>query len=283
MPRPRDSEVLKPTSDVAAFPTAADPEPKGCGMEEPDQTGVAAPFVAEQVGEPSEGGHVRFSFRGPSPEEAQDRAASFLQMMRLRRSVRFFSDEPVPAGVLERCVAAAASAPSGAHLQPWTFVVVRDKAARRTIRLAVEAEEKINYDKRMRKGWVDDVAPLVTKLHADGEVMKPYIEEAPELVVVMEQPYGRNDDGSKRTHYYPRESVGLAAGFLIAALTNAGLFTLTSTPMGAEAAIRSALGRPSNERVFLLMPVGYPSSDATVPFRAPGKERKPLGEAAVIV
>ncbi|KAA0172474.1 hypothetical protein FNF27_06047 [Cafeteria roenbergensis] len=281
-----DSEVLRPTSDAAAPPSASaarDPAPKGAGMPDQPVAGVATPFAATQVGEPDSNGHVAFRYTGMPAAEAAKRAAEFQALMQLRRSVRFFAPTPLPEGVLERCVATAASAPSGAHLQPWTFVIVRDRAVRAEIRAAVEAEERLNYAKRMKKGWVDDVAPLVSGLHAGGDVTKPYIEDAPGLVVVMEQPYGREADGSRRTHYYPRESVGLAAGFLIAALTNAGLFTLTSTPMGAEATIRTSLGRPSNERVFLLMPIGYPAAEATVPFRAPGAERKPTGEAAIIV
>lgn len=280
------AEVVLPTPSedpATSSHGATDPSPKGHGLEELSIEGISTPFLAWQEGAPSTEGHVGFKYDGMSDGAALKRAEEFHALLNLRRSLRFYSTQPIPDGVLERCVAAAVTAPSGAHMQPWAFIIVRDPTARRAIRLAVEEEERINYAKRMRKGWVDDVIPLVSSLHSEGIIKKPYIEDAPGLVVIMEQPSGRNADGSKRTHYYPKESVGIAAGMFIAALTNAGLFTLTSTPMGAEQSIRQALGRPSNERVFLLMPIGFPASDATVPHRAPGALRKPLAETVVVV
>jgi iodotyrosine deiodinase len=280
------SEVVLPTSSevtAASVPDAAEIASKGRGLDELSFEGIATPFRAWQEGTPSAEGHIDFKYEGMDASASLKRSEEFHALLNLRRSVRFYDRRPIPDGVLERCVAAAVTAPSGAHMQPWAFIIVRSPEARRAIRLAVEEEERINYAKRMRKGWVDDVAPLVSSLHAGGDIQKPYIEHAPGLVVVMEQPYGRNADGSKRVHYYPKESVGIAAGMFIAAVTNAGLFTLTSTPMGAESSIRTCLGRPSNERVFLLMPVGFPSSDATVPHREPGALRKPLSETAIVV
>jgi iodotyrosine deiodinase len=256
---------------------------KGRGLDELTLAGIATPFVAEQIGTPSADGHIGFRATLLPPDEAIDRSRAFHALMALRRSVRFFRDSPLPHEVLERCIAAATTAPSGAHCQPWTFVIVRDKAVRKAIRDAVEAEETINYKRRMKKAWVKDVQDLVSHLHTGDSISKPYIETAPELVVLMEQPFGRNPDGTKKTHYYPKESTGIAAGIFIAALTNAGLFTLTSTPMGAEPSIRESLGRPSHERVYLLMPVGYPAKDATVPYRSATELRKPLSETAWVV
>lgn len=171
--------------------------------------------------------------------------------------------------------------PSGAHCQPWTFVVVQSAELKHKIRLAVEAEEQRNYDRRMRRTWVADVNPLVDNLHsADGGVTKPYLDDAPFLIIVMKQVrapgsgcdgaacdsalfahpmvqvHGVDAAGNRVEHYYPAESCGIAVGMLVTALHNANLSTLTSTPMGAERAIRELCGRPDNEKVFLLLPVG---------------------------
>jgi iodotyrosine deiodinase len=151
--------------------------------------------------------------------------------------------------------------------------------ARRTIRELVEAEEKVNYDRRMKKSWVDDLKAMTgdeadDRLHsASGAPVKPYLTEAPAIIAMFKQTHGVNDQGKRIDNYYVNESCGIAAGFLITALHNVGLATLTSTPMGAETAIRELLGRPDNEKLFLLLPVGYPADDATVPYRT--ELRKP--------
>ncbi len=209
-----------------------------------------------------------------TPEESQRRARAFRESMALRRSVRDFSSEPIAEGVLEDAIACAAGAPSGANQQPWTFVVVTDAGLKARLREAAEAEERESYERRMSEEWLEALAPLGTDWH------KPHFTDAPALIVVFEQVYGlkRLADGSakKVKHYYVQESVGIAVGFLISALTQAGLATLTHTPspMGF---LREVLGRPENERAFAVLPVGYPAPGAKVP----GIGKKPLDEVLV--
>ena len=247
------------------------------------------PYTATQGPPTSDDGvHAPFAVTRMHPDDMQARNANFLAVMSQRRSLRFYSPDPVPLHLIQQCVEVAGTAPSGAHCQPWTFVVVTDPAVKAGIRAAVEAEEQLNYDRRMRKSWVSDVEKLVTGLHgvgSDGQhvVTKPYLTEAPALVIVMKQTHGVDASGGNIDHYYVEQSVGLAVGMFLAALTNVGLYTLTSTPMGAEGAIRKLCGRPEHEKVFLLMPVGWPSPDATVPHRTPSTLRKPVEEVMVVV
>lgn len=194
--------------------------------------------------------------------------------MERRRSVRDFSPEPVPRGLLVEAIRVAGLAPSGAHQQPWTFVLIGDEPELRgRIREAAEAEEREGYEHRMSPEWLESLAPLGTDWH------KPHLTDAPWLVVVFEQVYGLRQEGAETArvkHYYVRESVGIAVGFLLAALTHAGLATLTHTPspMGF---LREILVRPEHERPYVVIPVGYPAADATVPDLA----RKPLTEILV--
>ncbi|WP_321477546.1 nitroreductase family protein [uncultured Paludibaculum sp.] len=199
----------------------------------------------------------RLEFSRLSPDEQARRLEEFYARLRQRRSVRHFSDEPVPLHLIETAVRCAATAPSGANQQPWTFVVVGDAAVKRRIRLAAEAEERESYARRMTEEWLEALRPLGTDWH------KPFLETAPYLIVVFRQDYGVEGE-RKIKHYYVQESVGIAAGFLIAALHLAGLATLTHTPspMGFLGEI---LERPKNERACLLIPVGYPAEDAVVP------------------
>lgn len=193
------------------------------------------------------------------PESEQlDAIREFEATMRKRRTVREFSPEPVPLELIERAIAIAGTAPSGANQQPWQFVVVSDPAVKREIRLAAEAEERENYEHRFPPEWLEALAPFGTDWH------KGFLEDAPYLIVVFRIDYGLSADGSKQKHYYVSESVGIATGFLLAALHVAGLATLTHTPnpMGFLAKI---CGRPANERAFLLIPVGYPRPGAVVP------------------
>ncbi len=181
--------------------------------------------------------------------------------MASRRSVRFLSAEPVPFELIENAIRCAALAPSGANQQPWKFVVVQDAETKRRIREAAEAEERESYEHRMPEDWLEALAPLGTDWH------KEFLEAAPYLIVVFRIDYGLVErDGAERKirHYYVQESVGIATGFLLAALHLSGLATLTHTPspMGFLAGI---LERPKNERPYLLIPVGYPAEDATVP------------------
>ena len=203
-----------------------------------------------------------------SPAAAADR---FLEVMRQRRSVRFFSDRPVPRELVETLIAAAGTAPSGANKQPWRFVAVSDPALKREIRLAAEAEERLLYEKRANDDWLRDLAPLGT----DAE--KPYLEIAPWLVVIFK--LVRDDAPDRRSDqvYYVNESVGLAAGLFLAAAQHAGLATLTHTP-SPMAFLSRILDRPDHERPFLLVPLGHPADDCVVPEIS----RKPLDSIMVL-
>ena len=204
-----------------------------------------------------------------SPEETLARAESFLAEIRRRRTVRDFSDRPVPRAVIERCIAAAGTAPSGANMQPWHFAAVGDLGIKARIREAAEAEERAFYGGKAGEDWLRALAPLGT----DAE--KPFLETAPWLIVVFQQTYGLGPEGERVKHYYVQESVGIATGFLIAALNHCGLATLTHTP-SPMTFLREILGRPVNERAVMILVAGYPAADATVP--AIGK--KPLDEIA---
>lgn len=186
------------------------------------------------------------------------RGEEFHDLLDGRRSVRDFSPDPVPREMIEIAVRTASTAPSGAHRQPWRFVAVNDKAIQRQIRIAAEAEEKKSYEGRMSDEWIEALRPLGT------DWRKPFLETVPWIVVVFEELYAVEPDGSKRKNYYVKESVGLACGMFIAALHNMGLATLTHTP-SPMAFLRDILGRPKNEKPFILFPVGYPAADAVVP------------------
>ncbi len=210
---------------------------------------------------------VPLDFERLGPDEARERSQAFLDLMRARRSVRHFSSEPVARELIENALRTAGTAPSGANQQPWTFVVVEDAAVKAEIRRAAEHEEELLYTERAGEEYLDAIEPIGT------DWIKPHITDAPCLIVVFEQPYGHEPDGSKRKHYYVRESVGIAVGFLLASLHAAGLATLTHSPapMGFLARI---LERPENERPFILIPVGYPADGAEVPELT----KKPLDE-----
>jgi nitroreductase len=191
-------------------------------------------------------------------DEMRTRVQDFANDIKRRRTVRDFSDRPVPRDIIEDAIRAAGTAPSGANLQPWHFAVVSDPTIKRQIRKAAEEEERSFYQERAPQEWLDALAHLGTDEH------KPFLETAPYLIAIFAQSYQLEDDGSKTKHYYVQESVGLATGFLIAALHRAGLATLTHTPspMGF---LRDILQRPKHERPFLLLVVGYPTDDAQVP------------------
>lgn len=195
--------------------------------------------------------------RRPVPAMVR-RATVFATELRRRRTVRQFSPEPVPQEVIRQCLWAAGSAPSGANMQPWHFVVVTDPSIKRRIREAAEAEERAFYGGRAPEEWLDALAPLGT----DAE--KPYLEAAPCLIAIFAQRYRPGDDGSRVSHYYVNESVGIATGMLIAALHHAGLATLTHTPSPMDF-LNRILGRPRSERAFLLLVTGYPAAAAAVP------------------
>ena len=200
---------------------------------------------------------IPFKGVGFSESETQTRSQDYYKFLDKRRTVRHFSDKPVPKEVIENIIMTASSAPSGAHKQPWTFCAVSDPVIKSKIRVAAEEEEYRSYHGRMSEEWLEDLAPLGTDEH------KPFLEIAPWLIIVFKKPYDIIDD-KKKQNYYVNESVGLASGFLLTAIHNAGLVSLTHTPSPMKF-LQKVLNRPENEKPFLLIPVGYPSEDAEVP------------------
>ena len=208
-----------------------------------------------------------------SVADREQTADDVLAEMQARRSVRDFSDRDVPRTMVEKAIMCASTAPSGAHKQPWTFVLTRDPAVKRQIRLAAEEEEKVNYEGgRLPPHWREDLEPLGT------DWRKPFLETVPWIVVVFEQRYGTRPDGTRQHHYYVKESVGLACGMFVDALHRMGLSTLTHTP-SPMAFLRDVLNRPDNERPFILFPIGYAADNC----RVPDLIRKPLNEVMVEV
>jgi len=191
-------------------------------------------------------------------EEMKQRARAFYEEMSTRRSVRDFSDRDVPKALIEDAIRTAATAPSGAHRQPWTFVAVDDPDLKHEIREAAEEEERQNYEQRMTDEWLDALQPLGT------DWQKPFLDTAPWIVVCFAESYGIDDDGEKIKNYYVQESVGIACGMFITALHHMGLATLTHTPAPMKF-LGQILNRPSNERPYILFPVGYPAEDASAP------------------
>ena len=214
----------------------------------------------------SDSDFVSLDFQRLDPAEMIARSREFADDLARRRSVRHFKSDPVPGQVLEDCIRCAGTAPSGAHQQPWTFVVVSDPELKRKIRAAAEEEERVNYGGRLNAEWLAALAPLGT------DANKEFLEVAPALIVLFRKAHGV-DAGSKVQYYYTHESIGIALGFLLAALHRSGLATLTHTPSPMKF-LEGILGRPSNERAYMLIPVGYPTDDCEVPDLV----RKPLSE-----
>ncbi|MEU9098749.1 nitroreductase family protein [Streptomyces sp. NPDC048361] len=190
--------------------------------------------------------------------ETLARAAALRERMDERRTVRSFSPDPVPERAVRDAIACAATAPSGAHQQPWTFVLVKDADVRRRIREAAEEEEKISYDGRLGEEWLAALRPIGT------DAVKTHLTDAPVLLVVFQQRYWLADDGTKHKHYYVDESVGIAVGMLLSALHQSGLAALVHTPSPMRF-LSEVLGRPTNEKAFAVIPVGYPADDCEVP------------------
>lgn len=210
--------------------------------------------------------HVRLAFNRLSEDEMRVNAFSFFEKMNERRTVRAIDSRMVPEEILENIIHTAATAPSGAHKQPWTFCLISDPEIKKQIRIGAEEEERISYSERMPEDWKQDLKPLAT------DWQKPFLEEAPYLIAVFKQSYGL-ENGIKSQHYYVNESVGIACGMLITAIHLAGLVTVTHTPSPMNF-LSKILGRPENDRPYLLLPVGYPKEDAFVP----DLNRKPLNE-----
>ncbi|MET9430704.1 nitroreductase family protein [Streptomyces sp. NPDC003036] len=193
-----------------------------------------------------------------SAAESLARAAELRERMDQRRTVRQFAPDPVPEQVVRDAIACASTAPSGAHQQPWTFVLVKDPDVRRRIREAAEREEQVSYDGRLGEEWLAALRPLGT------DAVKPHLTDAPALIVVFQQRYWLGADGTKHKHYYVDESVGIAVGMLLSALHLSGLAALVHTPSPMRF-LSQVLGRPENEKAFAVVPVGYPADDCEVP------------------
>jgi iodotyrosine deiodinase len=212
---------------------------------------------------------IHYDYVHYSSDEQLSRARELFELCNRRRTVRHFSSRAVPKELLETLIRTAGTAPSGANKQPWRFIVVTDPELKRKIRVAAEKEEKLNYERRMSQEWLDDLAVLGTDWH------KEFLETAPALIVVFSVEYEK-ENGRIHKNYYVKESVGLAVGFLVLAIHNAGLASVTHTPSPMHF-LQKLLNRPMNERPFVLIPVGYPSENAAVPKLG----RKPLDQISV--
>jgi iodotyrosine deiodinase len=206
-------------------------------------------------------------YREYAPDEMQERAAAFYQDIKRRCTVREFSDRPIPESVITDCLKAAGTAPSGANQQPWQFVAITDPVVKHRIREAAEKEERAFYEHRAPDAWLDALSPLGT------QAQKPFLDRAPCLIAIFAQKYGLDGQGNKIKHYYVKESVGIATGFLITALHHAGLVSLTYTPSPMDF-LNKILGRPTHEKAFMILVAGYPENDVMVP----NINKKALGE-----
>ncbi len=206
-------------------------------------------------------------YREYTSDEMQERAVAFYQDIKRRRTVREFSDRPIPEGVITDCLKAAGTAPSGANQQPWQFVAITDSVVKHHIREAAEKEERAFYEHRAPDAWLDALSPLGT------QAQKPFLDRAPCLIAIFAQKYGLDGQGNKIKHYYVKESVGIATVFLITALHHAGLVSLTYTPSPMDF-LNKILGRPIHEKAFMILVAGYPENDVMVP----NINKKALGE-----
>ncbi|XP_017771739.1 PREDICTED: iodotyrosine deiodinase 1 isoform X2 [Nicrophorus vespilloides] len=215
--------------------------------------------------------HKQLEFNSLSEEEMVVRAKEYYKLLEGRRTVRSFSSRSVSKEVIRNIIKSAGTAPSGAHTEPWTYVVVSSAEIKEQIRYIIEEEEEINYKKRMGKVWTGDLKPFRTNW------IKPYLTEAPYLILAFKQTHSLRADGKKKMHYYSEQSLCISVGLLISAIHYAGLVSLTSTPLNCGPALRSLLGRPMSEKLAILLPVGYPHEDCEVP----DLKRKPLDEIMV--
>ncbi|XP_059486846.1 iodotyrosine deiodinase [Neocloeon triangulifer] len=216
--------------------------------------------------------HIPLQYKRPSDAEMLKRSKEYYEQMNARRTIRYFSSDPVPFEVIKNIVKTAATGPSGAHTEPWTYVVVQDPDVKAKVRQIIEEEEEINYKKRMGQQWTTDLKPLRTNW------IKEYLTDAPYLILVFKQMFSLKPDGTKKIHYYNEISVSISYGIFLTAVQNAGLCGLTSTPLNCGPALRNLLERPPTEKLMLLCPVGFPAKDATVPDLA----RKPVEDVMVL-
>ncbi|XP_055845550.1 iodotyrosine deiodinase [Episyrphus balteatus] len=198
-------------------------------------------------------------------------AEAFYEIVNNRRSIRSFSNKTIPFEIIETCIKAAGTSPSGAHTEPWTFCVISDPSIKTQVREIIEAEEYLNYTQRMHRQWTADLKPL----HTDH--IKEYLTEAPYLILIFKQIYGFKPNGGRKQHYYNEISVSIATGILLCALQAAGLSSLVTTPLNCGPALRNLLNRPQNEKLLVLLPVGYASEDCKVP----NLKRKPVEDILV--
>ena len=203
-------------------------------------------------------------------DEMTTRSQDFFEWMNQRRTVRDFSDKPIPESVIEKIILSASTAPSGAHKQPWTFCVVKNPAIKKQIRIAAEKEEKESYENRMTEEWLKDLQPIGTDWN------KPFLETAPYLIIIFKRSYELENNNYKHQNYYVTESCGIACVFLLTAIHNAGLVALTHTPSPMNF-LAKILNRPENEKPFLLIPIGYPANECWVP----DLKRKSIAEVCV--
>ncbi|XP_038582726.1 iodotyrosine deiodinase 1 [Micropterus salmoides] len=270
--------LVKSRETTSTYPGKAEGKPKAefrpwVDQDLQDETEITADEDGDWMdsNEEEDLQHVPYSPQRYPEEMMLERSKDFYTLLNQRRSVRFISPEPVPREVIDNVIRTAGTAPSGAHTEPWTFVVVSDPETKHKIRLIVEEEEEVNYRQRMGEKWVSDLARLRTNW------IKEYLDVAPYLVLIFKQTYGILPNGKKKTHYYNEISVSISCGILLAALQNVGLVTVTTTPLNCGPQLRLLLKRPTNEKLLMLLPVGYPASDATVP----DLERKPLDDIMV--
>ncbi|MFY0631609.1 MAG: nitroreductase family protein [Flavobacteriaceae bacterium] len=214
--------------------------------------------------------HVIYNSDQISNRESISKSNTFYKWLDTRRSIRDYSEQPIPKEIIENLIKSASTAPSGAHKQPWTFCAISNQALKTKIRVAAEIEEKENYENRMSERWKKDLAPLATDMN------KPFLEEAPWIIIAFKKVYEFGENNEKYKNYYVNESIGIACGMLISAIHDAGLVTLTHTPSPMNF-LSKILNRPANERAFLLLPIGYPKSQTYVP----DLERKDLNEMAI--
>jgi nitroreductase len=214
--------------------------------------------------------HILYTPQNYTEREIAELSRANFELMDKRRSIRSFSDHPVERKIIENIIKTASTAPSGAHKQPWTFCAISDPDLKKSIRISAEAEEKESYERRMSQTWLKDLEPMGTDMY------KPFLEIAPWLIVVFKRVYEFGEEKDTKRNYYVNESVGIACGMLITAIHQAGLVTLTHTPSPMQF-LHSILGRPDNERPYLLLPVGYPAN----PCYVPNIKRKELKDIAV--
>lgn len=230
-----------------------------------DEDDEDPPAIAEDTS------HIPFIHKSYETPEMIRRSLEFYTELNKRRSLRFFSEAAVPREVIENLILTAGTAPSGAHTEPWTYVVVSDPELKQQIRDIIEQEEETNYLQRMGKKWTTDLKFVRTNW------IKPYLTKAPYLILQFKQTYGLMENGKRKVHYYNEISCSISAGLLLAAIQWSGLVTLTSTPLNCGPALRTLLGRPQNEKLLMLLPVGLPATEATVPDIG----RKPLSQIMV--